>query len=79
MVHELNYIIYNKNIRVTIQICHKTLEGILTAKLTSDNTNKMIISQDFGEIYYSNYFLKSSYQNKHKTTTTKIIIFFFLI
>ena len=39
-----------KNIRVTSQICHKTFEGLLTAKLTSDNTNKIILSQDFGKI-----------------------------
>ena len=25
-----------------------TLEGISTAKLTSDNTNKIIVSRDFG-------------------------------
>ena len=42
---------YSKNIGVTIQIrwlCHKTLEVISTAKLAGDNTNKMIVSQDFG-------------------------------
>ena len=33
-----------------MQIYLKTLEGRLTAKLTSDNTNKKIVSQDFGEI-----------------------------
>ena len=41
---------YSKNIGVTIQIrwlCHKTLEGILTAKITNDNANKIIVSQDF--------------------------------
>ena len=36
--------------RVTIQICHKALEEILTTKLTTDNTNKIIVSQDFVEI-----------------------------
>ena len=42
---------YSKNIRVTIHVrllCHKTLERILTAIITSDNTNKIIVSQDFG-------------------------------
>ena len=42
--------------KVTIQIkqlCHKTLEGILTAKITSNNTNKIIVLQDFGGNTYS--------------------------
>ena len=42
---------YSKNISVTIHVrllCHKTLEGILTAIITSDNTNKIIVSHDFG-------------------------------
>ena len=46
----------SKNISVTIHVrllCHKTLEGILTAKITSDNTNKIIVSQDFGGNTYS--------------------------
>ena len=45
-----------KNIRVVIHVkwlCHKTLVGILIAKITSDNTNKTIVSQDFGGNTYS--------------------------
>ena len=34
-------------------MCHQALEGILTAKITSDNTNKIIVSQDFGGNIYS--------------------------
>ena len=42
-------------ISVTIQIksSHKTLKGILTAKITSDNANKIIVSRDFGGNTYS--------------------------
>ena len=36
-----------------VKMSHKTLERILTAKITSDNTNKMIVLQDFGENTYS--------------------------
>ena len=41
--------IYNTN------NCHKTLRGggLLTAKITSHNTNKIIVSQDFGGNTYS--------------------------
>ena len=31
----------------TLQLCHKTLERISTAKYQSDNTNKIIVSQAF--------------------------------
>ena len=33
-----------------------TLEGTSTAKLTSDNANKIIVSRDFGENKYSKNF-----------------------
>ena len=34
-------------------MCYKTLEGVLTAKITSDNTNKIIVLEDFGGNNYS--------------------------
>ena len=60
--HEFGGNKYSKDIRVTIQVrrlCQKTLEGISTAKITSDNTNKTIVSQDFaggggGDTYSKN-------------------------
>ena len=36
-----------------LESSHKTLDRISTAKITSDNTNKITVSQDFGGNTYS--------------------------
>ena len=43
------------SVTIWLEFNHKTLRGILTAKITSDNTNKIIVPQDFwGNKYCKN-------------------------
>ena len=41
------------SVTIWLEFHHKILEGISTAKITCDNTNKIIVSQDFGRNKYS--------------------------